>query len=259
MKRLRNMGGYEEATIVTARAAAAQMGFIQSPEGELRGDGEYDGDLVTDFEPGVFKYLAPGETVVVPPVTKPSGELDPFMRLMLRGVAAGTGVSYESISRDFTGTSYSSARASILDERDNWKSLQAWVIRSFHKRVFCEWIELAVLAGVLDLPGYETAPEKYEKVKWMPRGWSWIDPTKEVSAYKEAIKGGLLTLTEAVAQDGRDFDEMLQIRKREIDWCDEAEVLFDTDWANSQAVMQSEISQQQVDNQSTTDQTDATA
>jgi hypothetical protein len=33
------------------------MGFITSPKGELIGDGTYDDERVTTFEPGVFKYL----------------------------------------------------------------------------------------------------------------------------------------------------------------------------------------------------------
>ena len=76
LMRLHMLQGYEEAEVVRARASSALMGFIQSPEGELVGDEIYEGDRVSEFTPGVFKYLAPGESVapdwiVVAPPTVP--------------------------------------------------------------------------------------------------------------------------------------------------------------------------------------------
>ncbi len=227
--RLRHMTGYEEAEIVAARASASLMGFIESPEGQLIGDGTYDGDRVTDFEPGVFKYLSPGERVNVPDLKRPGGQFDPFIRLMIRGMAAGTGVSYESLSKDYSQSNYSSSRLSLLSDRDNWRALQGWMVRNFHQIVFEKWLDMAVLSGELSLAGYELQPEKYQAVKWMPRGWAWVDPQKEVTAYKEAVKGGLTTLTEVVAQSGGDIEELLSQRAREIEMADDLGLVFDTD------------------------------
>jgi capsid protein len=80
------------------------MGFITSPEGELIGDDVMDGERVSNFEPGVFKYLNPGESVTVPSLDSPDGQFEPFLRAMLRAMAAGIGCSYETISRDFSQT-----------------------------------------------------------------------------------------------------------------------------------------------------------
>ena len=94
LMRLHMLQGYEEAEVVRARASSALMGFIQSPEGELLGDEVYDNERVSEFQPGVFKYLAPGESVTVPDLNAPDGQLEPFTRSMLRAVAAGVGVSF---------------------------------------------------------------------------------------------------------------------------------------------------------------------
>ena len=59
LMRLHMLQGYEEAEVVRARASSALMGFIQSPDGELMGDELYGSERVSNFEPGVFKYLAP--------------------------------------------------------------------------------------------------------------------------------------------------------------------------------------------------------
>jgi lambda family phage portal protein len=131
--RLHQVGGYEEAEVIAARAAASLMGFVESPEGEIQSDGVEDGEKITDFQPGVFKYLGPGEKVSIPDMHRPSGQFEPFMRIMLRGVAAAAGVSYSTMSRDYSQSNFSSSRMDMLSERDNWRILQKWMIRNFHQ------------------------------------------------------------------------------------------------------------------------------
>lgn len=233
MIRLRHMGGFEESEIIAARAGASLMGFITTPEGELKGDAKEDGDNVTEFEPGVFKKLNPGEDVTVPDNHRPDGSFGPFMQAMLRGVAAGIGVSYETLSKDFTNTSYSSARTSLLSERDRYKVLQKWIIGRFHRRVMRKWLDMADLSGELKLPNYALNPAVYRQaIKWLPRGWAWVDPTKEVEAYKEAVRGGFTTVTKVVAQEGEDFDELVTQRAREVEVTDALGLKFDTDPKN---------------------------
>lgn len=214
--RLRHMGGYEEAEIVAARAQASVMGFIQSPDLDAFADGVQNDQRISKLEPGAIEQLAPGEVFQGFAPTRPNAGFDPFVRSMLRGVAAGLGVSYESLSRDYSNTSYSSARTALLDERDNFRSIQSWLVENFHQRVFEEWLELAVLSGAVTLPGYELKRKYYCCPKWICRGWQWVDPMKEVSANKEAIKAGLDSLTNVVSQSGRDLEDVLKERQREL-------------------------------------------
>jgi len=229
IQRLHHLQGYEEAEVIRARASSALMGFITSDEGELQGDEVYDGERVSNFEPGVFKYLAPGESVTVPQLDAPDGQFEPFLRAMLRAMAAGVGCSYESISRDFSQSNYSSSRLSLLEDRDHWRALQQYLIENFHQPVFEAWLEMAVLSGVLNLPAYETDPERYRMVRWMPRGWAWVDPAKEVQAYKEAVRCGFKTLGEVVSEQGGDLEELMAARAAELEMAEELELYFDTD------------------------------
>jgi lambda family phage portal protein len=229
IQRLHMVAGYEQAEVVRARASSSLMGFITSPEGELLGDEIYDNERVSSFEPGVFKYLAPGESVTVPQLDAPDGQLEPFMRAMLRAMAAGIGCSYETISRDFSQSNYSSSRLSLLEDRENWKALQQYMIENFHRPVFEAWLEMAVLSGVLTLPAYETDPERYRQVRWMPRGWAWVDPAKEVQAYKDAVRCGFKTLGEVVAEQGGDLEELMLARAAELQMADELDLTLDTD------------------------------
>lgn len=235
LMRAHQLAGFEEAEVVAARASASIMGFIQTPDGELQDDGVQAGQRVTDFSPGKIEALGPGEQFKEFVPNRPGGNYDPFVRAQLRAMAAGIGVSYETLSKDYSQSNYSSSRLALLDDRDQWRALQSWLIKNFHQRVFEEWLDMAVLSGALDLPGYEINPEQYRAVKWLPRGWSWVDPAKEVAAYKEAVRCGFMTQTEVVAQMGCDIEEMMMQRKREVEMAAELELVFDTDPAEVDA------------------------
>jgi lambda family phage portal protein len=229
VKRLHHLAGYEEAEVVRARAASSLMGFITSPEGELHGEEVYDDERVSNFEPGVFKYLAPGESVSVPQLDAPDGQFEPFLRGMLRAVAAAIGCSYETISRDFSQSNYSSSRLSLLEDRENWKVLQDYLIEHLLRPVFERWMAAAVGSGVLQLPGYEQMPERYELVRWFPRGWEWVDPGKEVQAYKDAVRCGFKTQAEVVAASGGDLEDLLVALAAERERAQELGLTLDID------------------------------
>jgi lambda family phage portal protein len=235
--KLRHMGGYEEAEIVRARASASVMGFIESPEIDtplspddpMNADDVVDGEKVFDMSPGIIKELAPGEKFSGFAPTAANTAIEPFMRFMVRSVMVGSGVSYESGSRDYSQSNYSSSRLALTEDRDHWRVLQAWLIRRFHQRVFEAWLDMAVLAGVLNLPAYESAPEIYQAVKWSPRGWDWIDPLKEIAAYKAAVRAGFMTVDDVIAAKGGDVEDTFKNRRRELDLAADYALVLDTD------------------------------
>lgn len=235
LRTFNDMSGYTEAEITRARAQASVPWTIETPEdaeafAELQPDGSYE----MESEPGVAKRLNPGEKMNAPSPNSPNPALDPFMRYMLREVAAGTGPSYESLSRDYSQSNYSSSRLALLDDRDLWRFYQSWFICDFRQHVHREWLRQASLARAIEaLPPaqYIADVKRHEAVLYKPRGWSWIDPTKEVEAYKEAIKAGFTTRTDVIAQTagGMDIEDMDNARERELRLSKEKGLKFDTD------------------------------
>ncbi len=223
------LAGYEEAAVIRARSTAALMGFITSPEGELDADDVEEGQRITEFEPGVFKYLDGGQSVIVPDLRSPDAQYEDFVRAKTRRFASGFGCSYETLSRDFSETNYSSSRLSLLEDRDHWKVVQNYLIENFHMRVFREWLDVAVLSGELSLPDYELRPERYDNPKWLARGWTWVDPLKEVKAYREMEAAGYMTKAQICAQLGGDLDENLQQIARERKTAADLGVQLDAD------------------------------
>ncbi len=237
MVKLRHMGGYEEAEIVAARASAAIMGFITTSEPDLGVDGDddpeadglVDGERVMDMAPGTIRELQPGETFTGFAPSRPNSALEPFMRFMLRAVAVGVGCAYEGISGDYSQSNYSSSRLSLLNERDNWRVLQAWLVEDLMQPVYEAWLEMAVLSGAVDLRAYEMAPEVYHAPRWQPRGWEWVDPAKEGAAWKAAVRNGFATVADVIAAKGGDIEDVWRQRRRELDMSNEMKLVFDTD------------------------------
>ena len=228
MKRMHHVAGFEEAEVVGKRARSSLMGFIQSKEGELEGDDVQDGDRVTNFEPGVFKHLAAGEEVVVPQLGNADTEYEAFLRPMLRSLAAGSGVPYPTISADYSQSNYSSSRLERLEVLELWRSLQDWIIEDVCQVVFERALAAAVGAGTLQLPGYDLAPERYEAVKWFPRGWEFVDPQKEADANEKLVRGGFKLQAQVVAESsgGGDLEDLLVARAAEVNRAEELGLQF---------------------------------
>jgi lambda family phage portal protein len=237
LKRLRNRHGNQEAEIVAARAAASIVGIIESEEGLVPDDlveGEEEGAHhapTLSMEPGTFQQLQPGEKFTGFNPSRPNAGMDPFMRYMLRAFATGVGVSYASVSSDYSQSNYSSSRLALLDDRDLWRVLQGWLIRNLRTEVHRDWMGGAVLCGRLTFPDYYSKPSKYWAVRFKPRGWSWIDPTKEVLAYKLAVRAGFMTTTDVISltSEHADAEDVFKERRRELDMMAELNLVFDTD------------------------------
>jgi lambda family phage portal protein len=233
-RRLNDMEGYSEAEVVKARAQASISGWIKTPNdaGAFAVEQE-DGTFEEETEPGVWKRLLPGEDAVNPPTTSPNSVYEPFVRALLREVAAGIGVSFESLSKDYSQSNYSSSRLALIDDRDMWRVFQSWFITEFRQAIHREWMYVAVLSGQLktiDAIAYALDRDKYEAVRYKPRGWTWVDPTKEVQAYIDAIKAGMTTLSDVIAATGggRDAEDIFDERKRELELAKENGLVFET-------------------------------
>ena len=141
-----------------------------------------------------------------------------FVKNKVRRFAAGFGCSYETISKDFSETNYSSSRLSLLEDRTHWQFCQKYIIKNFHKRIFKEWLSLAVLAGELDFPDYASRPSRYCKPVWIPPTQHYIDPLKEVKAYREAEQAGYMSKSQVIAMSGGgDYDDIIREISREQD------------------------------------------
>ena len=122
---LRDLGVYVENEL-QASAVASCFGVAIKTEGSCPGlSGEStEPDSVDDngnsfeyLEPAMVARLRPGESIESINPGRPNSASEPWINLMLRGIAVGTGLSYEVVARDYSKTNYSSSRTSQLEDR----------------------------------------------------------------------------------------------------------------------------------------------
>lgn len=238
IRKLQDIDGYSEAEIVAARGAASYMASLETPDdpgspaaGVI---GEPGGERQIELAPGLVLHLGPGEKLNFHAPNRPNSAMDPFMRAMLREVAAGIGSSYASLSMDYSQSNYSSSRLALLDDRDLWRAMQKSFIRQFRERLHYVFLQQAVLARKLSgvpIEAFANDMDRYCAAKFKPRGWSWIDPTSEVEAYIKAVRAGFTDIGDVISKtaDGRDLEEVLEARSAELKLMGEYNLEFDTD------------------------------
>jgi lambda family phage portal protein len=208
--RLKQLGGYEEAELIASRLAATKMGFFKSDDGDSfePDDEDADGSLITEAEPGTFEQLPTGMDFKAWDPAHPNSSYEAFTKAMLRGIASGLNVSYVSLANDLEGVSYSSIRQGELAERDAWRLVQAWVVENLCDQVHRAWLPMALLSGQINLPARKFG--KFDQPHWQPRGWSWVDPQKEIKAQISAVRNGFRSLTDVLGEMGLDRDEVFE-------------------------------------------------
>lgn len=248
--RLYEFDQYEDGELVRNRDASQFSGFIKDDPQALAAvadgipaekmmptipgvdAGTGTGIELLQLEPGTFQKLRETEDVVF---AKPAGQAEgysEFMRWVLRAIAAGLGVTYEQLTGDLSGVNYSSIRAGMLEFRRAVEQFQHSVFAfQFCRPIWLRWMDTAVLSGALEVPAgeYRRNAKEWRKVKWIPQGWAWVDPAKEVAAAKDAIRAGLSSRSQEVAATGYDSEDIDAENAADNVRADDLGVAYDSD------------------------------
>jgi lambda family phage portal protein len=212
LKRLRNINGFEDAAVQNARAGATKMGFIQYKDGfgpEL----EDDQPVTVDAEPLHFQELPEGAEFKEFNPQFPSGETATFVKSQLRGASSGMGVPYNELANDLEGVNFSSIRQLTLDAREHYKEIQQWMIDHLVKPVRETHLRLRLLQGAVKAKGKPLPADRiavYRQCAWQPRRWAWIDPRADVDSALASIRGGLISPSTVIREQGRDPETEFQ-------------------------------------------------
>ena len=216
LNRLKMIDGYEEAELIAARVAASKMGFFTSPAGDgYVGEDNDDYAPIMNAEAGTFEQLPDGMSFQSFDPQHPTSGFDSFHKSVLRGIASGLGISYVSLANNLEGVNYSSIRQGTLEERDNFRILQKFMVEHFIEPVYRKWL----LSQMTFNPIFTLPSDKFDKFAdstiFVPRSWGWIDPVKEVKANVDGLNAGVVTMQDVQANYGRDVEELFEQHQRE--------------------------------------------
>lgn len=236
LQRLKMLVKYDGAELDSAIINAIFAAYIESPfDQQLVQQAVDDGEPLNGYQNARRDFhdeqkfsvgnarvpiMFPGEKINIVDAKRPSANFGQFEAAVLRNVAAGTGLSTQQISNNWSDVNYSSARGALLEawktidrRRDEFTTNWATPIRCCVMEEMHAYDEVPLPAGAPDFIECRTA---YSRARWLgaPRGW--IDPTSEAQAAILRMDGALSTLEDECAAQGLDFEEVLEQRRYEI-------------------------------------------
>ncbi|MCL7706889.1 phage portal protein, partial [Enterobacter kobei] len=143
-----------------------------------------------------------------------------FEQSLLRYIAAGLGVSYEQLSRNYSQMSYSTARASANESWAYFMGRRKFVASRQACQMFLCWLEEAIARRVVTLPSkarfsFQEARTAWGNASWIGSGRMAIDGLKEVQEAVMLIEAGLSTYEKECAKRGDDYQEIFAQQVRE--------------------------------------------
>lgn len=206
--------GFKESAIVRARVSASVLHTIKTDPKIPYTGGHVDEDTgidYTDVEPGEILELKEGQQMDTSDVDYPDGLYSTLIKDQQRETAIGLGVSYAGLTGDLSEVNFSSMRAGTIEERDEYKILQNWLISDFVKKVYEQFIEIAYLKSEIKIGGFAvTNPvDEYKAAIFRGRGWEWVDPQKDAKTNIDLINNNLKSLSETILEMGKDHNEVL--------------------------------------------------
>jgi len=215
LRRLKMLGGYEEAAITAARAAAVKSAVYVWQEGAdpaHRPGTEEDGQLVQDLSPGGVEIAPYGYDLKTLDWAWPNTEHGQFVKDALRGIAAGLCVSYNALANDLENVNFSSLRQGALAERDLWMLLQDWWVDWVERPIYHRWLDYQLRNLLLTQRNGAPFPDDRRpglyRVAFQGRRWPWVDPLKDMQAAREAVALGTRSISDIIRESGRDPDDV---------------------------------------------------
>jgi lambda family phage portal protein len=219
---LRDLGLYVDNEMQAGAVASCSVGAIRSdsPITGLPGDEDEteSGSTPEWMEPGMMFRLKPGEDVTFFNPGRPNSGAEPWINLMLRGIAVGTGLSYEIVARDFSQTNYSSSRTSQLEDRRRFRRWQKYLIDHLCNPTWKRFCVAAAQAGRVGFPSMvqiEADFNRFAPAEFMPPSWEWVDPGVEQSSGEAAIVANQTTYSAELGSRGLNWRHIAYQRAKE--------------------------------------------
>jgi lambda family phage portal protein len=192
------------------------MGNLIDPDGGTGQDKA--GNRERYLEPGLIFDLNVGESVDIINPTRPNTAAGEWTKVILRGIAVGTGLSYEVVARDYSQTSYSSSRTSQLEDRRRFRIIQKYMIRHLLQPV---WDEFCTAAAISEVDGFPSSADlledrrRFAPVEWQTPEWEWVDPQTEQVTSEMAIKSFSDSYASVLGSRGLSYRSVFYQRAKE--------------------------------------------
>lgn len=165
---------------------------------------------IEDMQPGEIQYLNTGEDMKSVGSEHPSQHFEPFVRLMSRLIGVPLGIPLELVLLDSSLGNFSNMRGVLQQAHKSFEDIQEFSVTPVLDDVFMWWSRWQVESGELPAARFNK-----QMAKWIPPGWPYIEPSKDVAADAESVKLRTNSRTRIAARRGEDINEIMDELERE--------------------------------------------
>lgn len=208
---LKMLGRYQEHVLMAAAVAALFSVFVKTQGGQGLGNmlppvgnpvvsSAIPQATVNDIRLGSGNIidLQPGEEVAFADPKVPNSNFDPFFLAIVRQIGVGLEIPFEILIKHYT-SSYSAARAAMLDAWKFFLSRRTWLADNYCQPIYEVWLAEAVALGRVNAPGFFADPMRrkaYSGAIWNGPGKGMINEKEESLAMEKRIELGVTTAEE---------------------------------------------------------------
>lgn len=229
LRYFRDLDDFAEATLVAAQVASCIAMFVtkKDPWGSMlgRSTDQTKGSEKREEElsPGMIGYLQEGESAQGFTPSQPGPQFGDFFDRMTRHICSGLGIPYAVATRNYSGMTYSQARAEILEARRMFQLRQRWMVDSWLRAAHSMMLEEAWLKGWFPAGrDFLERQREWTRTAWIMPGWGWLDPKGEIEATTMSVKLGLSSRASAISQaSGEDYGVVFESLAAEQQLADE--------------------------------------
>jgi lambda family phage portal protein len=241
MTALRDQDDYRDAEGIRKKIEACMVAFVTQPDamaGQSLGlNAAIDpkasqGVPIENFEPGMIKYLKPGQQALFNE-PHPAGGYREYTMTEVQRIMAGVCVPYELGSGDMSNVNFSSWRGGMLGFRNTIEAYRWLMLISQNcMPVRRRYIDTLVLIGKIPAAALVDPDINIYATEWTAPKFESVDPVKDAEAVLKQVRMGTLTLSEAIIQNGYDPERQLAEIARLNKVLDELEIILDCDPRN---------------------------
>jgi lambda family phage portal protein len=216
MVRLKDLGDLLDARLMSQKIAACMSVAIT----DLDGMSDKKPTIGEKIEPGAVVRLGPGQDIrsITPPG---AGEINQVVKTYLLEIAAGVGITYEELTGDYSGGSFTQGRMGWIGFQRRLQSETWQVLAPMLFDRIAGWAFDAMSAVGIATDGLSA--------DWTPPKRELYDPQSETSSTLSRVRAGLLPPQEAIRLDGYEPDEVLKLYAEWNQQLDAAGVVLDSD------------------------------
>ena len=156
-----------------------------------------------------------------------------FMKVQFRMVAKGLGITYEQLSGDLAGVTFSSIRAGLIEFRRLIEMIRMrTLVGQFTRPIVLKWMTTGVLAGAfktISPTEYFANQRRFQRISFVPQAFDYVQPVVDRQAIQMDIRNGLTTREEQAKLRGKDIERIDRANMQRNAIMDDYGLVYDCD------------------------------